>query len=584
MTTAVFFTWIWLRLKPTFSAKTGFYLSGTTSHPLFLIPISFVFFMFLSYSFFSKEKLDKLDETIAAAPGGTARSYLSGFFVLCSVDLLLLALVWAYHIYCCQRALGYWDTGIVLFGLRCYVVHIFLVNIFSILVGLAATFCKSEPKAYALMAAVNCFFSQFFLSTLYTMAGMDKTAYQAADLFALTTRMYYAGSDEDYVISIEGIEWQRVLFWIFLCLAIILFHILPKKKIPAAVCSGALAALCLCLYMLPTGAYRVDDSESNQDAWREERSYYEQYPEYVGTEENYHPDESFRITKYVAELAMQKVLKAKVTVYVDQDNLDEYVFALRHEYQVTDVRDEQGQALPFTQRGDWVEVQAGSGMPHTCFTLFYRGASQKNLSTSQAVRLPAYFAYLPFSGKRYLYFSWSKAYGVKDEETQRMDEAMGIYDDTDYLSYTGPVMEGPGYEAEYELTVKSTQKVYCNLPEVGRNHFRGRSDGVTLAASAFLRKKEIAGAFLVYSIGRWKYAPADTGSTIMEEWEAFIRENGLQGKTIFVSGVAFGLSEEDRYFGKNHLVLQSTLSADAYQWFLKTGEISYNDGYLPVNQ
>ena len=54
---------------------------------------------------------------------------------------------------------------------------------------------------------------------------------------------------------------------------------------------------------------------------------------------------------------MQAILRAKVTVYVDQDNLNEYVFALRHEYQVTDVGDEKEKALSFTQRGDWVEVQ-----------------------------------------------------------------------------------------------------------------------------------------------------------------------------------------------------------------------------------
>ena len=62
----------------------------------------------------------------------------------------------------------------------------------------------------------------------------------------------------------------------------------------------------------------------------------------------------------------------------------------------------------------------------------------------------------------------------------------------------------------------------------------------------------------------------------MQDWESFIRENSLQGKTLFYDGVAFGGDEEHRYFGKDHLVVKWPCTK-SYQWFLKTGKISYND-------
>ncbi len=575
LVTLIFFRWIGKGLEPLLRYGEGVSFSGSIPDPLFLIPISFVLFMFLSYSFFAKDKLARTEEMIAALPGGRFRNYLAGFLVLGGVDLILLAGLTAYHIYCCKMSLGYLDFGAVLFGFKCYTVHIFFVNIFSILVGLAASFCRTDMRAYTLMMVVNCFFSQFFLTTLYEIAGNNETAYQAADLFGLTTRMYYARPDEDYIISIESIEWQRILFWIFPVLTIIVFHTVRRRKKLVTACLAAVSALFLCLYMQPSGASHVD-VDSQQDAWSEEYDYYYEHPEYAGTYDNYLPAEDFHITKYEAELSTGRVLSARVKVCVDTADLATYTFALRHEYRVAEVRDEYGERVPFTQEGDQVVLCPDSGKEHSCFVFRYRGASKVHYSTSQAVRLPAYFAYLPFSGERYLYFNWEEASGF-DDLPEDIREGMGSLAGEGVVEqhYNGSALEGLGYETDYDIKVESGHTVYCNLPEVGRNHFRGRSDGVTLAANAFLQKKEIAGANLVYTIAGNQYAPTDKRSTVMQDWETFIRENSLQGKTLFYDGVAFGGDEEYLYFGKDHLVLRRPYT-EGYQWFLRTGEMPYN--------
>lgn len=50
------------------------------------------------------------------------------------------------------------------------------------------------------------------------------------DLFGLTTRMYHTAADYDYIFSVESVDLQRILFWIFLVLTILAYHLLQRKK------------------------------------------------------------------------------------------------------------------------------------------------------------------------------------------------------------------------------------------------------------------------------------------------------------------------------------------------------------------
>lgn len=237
------------------------------------------------------------------------------------------------------------------------------------------------------------------------------------------------------------------------------------------------------------------------------------------------------------------------------------MFSLRHEYRVTSVEDERGEQLNYRQEGDWITLQPEDAGKHSKFVFHYQGASKKFYSTSQAVRLPAYLAYLPFSGKRYLFLDFVQKYGEQD---------------VSQVLYDGPLLEGPGYKTEYDITVDSSLKLYSNLPEIESNHFHGISDGVTLMANTFLNAEEISGVRVVHSKADPRYFlhNAETDDDMRKMWRSFIVENDLQGKTIFALGVVHGLDDNYRYFGEDHLVLMAPCT-DQYQTFLKTGKHPY---------
>ena len=557
LASVLYFIWIIKKLLPGMISEKGD-VANSMTYPLVFIPVSFVFFIFLSYAFFSGEGKSKVNEVILTCRNGKLRSCFCNLCLILSFNAFLLLLFILYLGLQCAKALDSVPMDVLWFGVRCYLIHIILVNIFAALIGMAVSFIKNEIKAFAIIILVCCFFSQFFLESLYMLAGNNLDLWHMMDLFGLTTRMYHAAADYDYIFSIESVDLQRILFWIFVMITILTCSLLQRRKRFFTICSGAITVLLFVLYMLPNGASYMN-VDGMSDAYDEEYGYYNAHTEQVGTLAHCESEENFKITKYVADIHVNRILKADVEVYMDQHELETYMFSLRHEYKVTSVEDEYGKKVSYRREGDWIIIQPGDSMKHSKFIFHYQGASKTFYSTSQAIRLPAYFAYIPFSGKRYLYLEFEQNYGEQDT----------------YSLYRGSVQEGTGYKAEYDITVDSSLKLYSNLQEIESNHFHGFSDGATLMANTFLEEEEISGVRVVHSKADPGYFPkVETHYDAREEWRNFIAENDLQGKTIFALGVVHGLEENYRYFGEDHLVLISPCT-EKYQTWLKTGKYPY---------
>ncbi len=558
----LYFAWVIKKLLPGMCSERGD-IAAAITFPLVFIPVSFVFFIFFSYALFSRDGKSKVNEVILTCKNGKLKSCFCDFCLILFINVFLLLLCVLYLALQCNKALGSVSMDVLWFGIRCYLLHIIFVNVFASLSGMAASFMKNEIKAFAIMILVCCFFSQFFLESFYELTGDHLRLQHIVDLFGLTTRMYNAAPDYDYIFSIESVDLQRILFWIFLTITILVCNLLPRRKRFFAVCSGAVTVLFLVLYMLPNGAGYVNvrmNADNVQDSWNEEYNYYDVHTDQVGTLEHCETEEDFKITKYVADMDINRILKADVEIYVDKPELDTYVFSLRHEYTVTAVEDEYGEKVDYQQKGDWITIQPDGSRGHSKFVFHYRGASKLYYSTSQAIRLPAYLAYLPFSGKRYLYLEFS-------QYNEKQDMTWGLY--------SGSSLEGPGYEAEYDITVHSDLKIYSNLEQIESNHFHGVSDGATLMANTFLEEEDISGVRVVYSKADPGYSQiVEKDFDKREAWRKFIGENDLQGKTIFVLGVVNGTDDSYRYFGGDHLVLMIPCT-DQYQTYLKTGKHPY---------
>ncbi len=557
--TFIYLMWIVGRMQVVFFSKE-LVIGGRISYPFMFVPVSFVYFLFISYAFFSKDNTNKIDEAIEVT-GGKIRHYIVGVGVINIANVILFLVLFLFLF------MGFYGTGELfngeklLFGVKAFLYHIILVNFFAVLAGVVVSFIRSTMKAYAVLMGISCLFSEFFQNVLYAFAGKSEVLNQVVDIFSLTTNDYNVASDSDYIWSVENVEWQRILFWIMLALTIFLYQTIKKNKKTWISISAVTTGLVLIFYMIPNGVYKV--KISGKDAQNQEYSYYDAHPEQVSTSEEDTYKEAFRITKYEAKLYPKRVLKATVKTYVDKTDLPNYVFSLRHEYRVKTVKDEQGNQLAFVQDGDIVTITPQSGLASRFYEFQYQGAAQPYFATNQAIRLPAYFAYLPFSGERKLWNKWEEP--IED----------GQYTE---ILYEGNSLEGLGYKTEFDIKIDSKQKVYSNLPEVDKNHFRGISDGATFMANIFLEEIEIHGTRLIYPGAEHRYLPnIEESFSLLPEWEGLIAENPtLSGKTIFVMGIAYGSESEYQYYGADHLVT-TVPSSDNYKKYLETGKVPYYD-------
>ena len=156
----LYFTWIIQKLLPGMISEKGD-VANSMTYPLVFIPVSFVFFIFLSYAFISGEEKSKVDEVILTCRNGKLRSCFCNLCLIFSFNVFLLLLFVLYLGLQCAKALGSVPMDVIWFGVCCYLIHIILVNIFAVLAGMAVSFIKNEIKAFVVMIVVCCFFSQF---------------------------------------------------------------------------------------------------------------------------------------------------------------------------------------------------------------------------------------------------------------------------------------------------------------------------------------------------------------------------------------------------------------------------------------
>lgn len=117
-----------------------------------------------SYALFSRESKNKVNEVILTCRNGKVRSCFCDLCLILAINAFLLLLFILYLGLQSRKALGSVQMDVLWFGIRCYLIHIILVNIFAALTGMAVSFIKNEIKAFSVMILLCCCFSQFFWS------------------------------------------------------------------------------------------------------------------------------------------------------------------------------------------------------------------------------------------------------------------------------------------------------------------------------------------------------------------------------------------------------------------------------------
>ena len=167
---------------------------------------------------------------------------------------------------------------------------------------MAVSFIKNEIRAFAVMILFCCCFSQFFGSVLRADGDLDLQ--HMIESLGLTTRMYHAAPDYDYIFSIESVDLQRILFLDFPGATILVYHLSQKKMdfsyLPAV---EPLRCYFLCC-MLPNGAsYKyIYECRKHFGCLGRRLQLLLHIRSRPSSLEHHESEENFKITKYVADI------------------------------------------------------------------------------------------------------------------------------------------------------------------------------------------------------------------------------------------------------------------------------------------
>lgn len=510
------------------------------------IRITFIFFLFISYEYFSKVKRDKVEEVLEAGRRGLLIK-LSGIWVFVIIDLMISGILFAYSCFA-GMIQGLHSWSYVWFLVKCTCIHHFLVYMFAIMTGLTVSFVKSRTTGYVILMAVCCITGATFIAPLIRASWGKEAVYRIADLLSITTREYNALPNRYYMFSVEAVNIQRILFWIFLMISIFCIVLWKRKKCYAVIAPVIAMLICAVLFFQPVSAAYVDIG-MGQDSWTADENYYKIREVVDCNDTSQYKEADFKALKYVMQIDIKRELKAVVDVYVDQDKkvsstLQQYDFTLYHGYKVDRVLNARGKEMDFLQEEDYVSVYADPATDTQKLTFQYHGHSKRHYSTDQGMFLPAYLEYYPVPGRRQVYMA-------------------------EYY-YEGNTLEGLGYEADFDVTVNTDQKVYSNLKTGKDGHMTGRSDGVTLLSSPFAAEMQVRNCKIVYSVLEYPDEKLEEQKAQFRQFiDRYTGKESVDGKMIFIPPEINGSSY---YFGSDHLLGNIVFLSSGYERYVTEGQ------------
>lgn len=530
------------------------YAADITSVIVFsMYPVKYLFFLyvFLAHEFFSLDKRANLEEVIDSIHHGRKRCEFAKFLVfLCSIGCEVV-MVYTYYLNKLEQLHCATNETKLYFAVVVLIYH-FGVCLLAVGIGWGTTFFKKRISGYAVIIFISYLFTPNLIAIVQRISKDTELYYKIADLFCIYERDYGSTSNFYYLLSVEAVEVQRLCVWLLLCICLIGWKLWKHKG--WIVVPAVFMIFVFYLYWQPTSTVYADAGVNGHDSWTQDLVYYyrRNHRNHQENIENIQ-EEVFRVNTYKMELERERILDAKVEMELDNPALNKYIFTLYHGYKIQKILNMDRKELKYEQKGDIVTVYSAGNMKKVCF--YYQGCCKNYYTTSQGMYLPAYFSYYPMAGAREVYQD------IKSEKNE-------------YLHlYEGYNLECLDYEVLFDVTVAGKQSVYCNLEEKGKNHFYGKSNGVTLLSGYFIETEEIGDCTMIYS-----YLDKDALIMNTEEKkniEDWLRNNKeLKGQTIFISPIG---NYESHAIAKDHLIIENIrLLEEVYERYRNTGYLYEN--------
>lgn len=431
--------------------------------------VSFVVYLFVSYIYFSMESGCRgTIEVIRGEKSGIEK-------VLCG-KLLTVLMINALHlmILLCMCMVSVFMFRVFFIEyiwelIKTLVLYFYLYNLFGILLGMGLAYIKSSYLSFTLLVVFVFLFATNF-SGIYikSQALTDRNVlYQIGETMQIYPRSINIVPQYMYPAALEGVNWQKTIFWILLALLTAVFIIFRSKKRLLSLVILCLLCIDLSVYVKPASTFYAAEFADNVDSWDIPVNYYfNKGNGWVYEELREVPYESFRVEKYYLKADCGRILSVCAEIYPDR-KLAQYVFTFSHEYKITGLTDGTGKVLNYERLTDYLiindDVNGG-------IFLEYEGKSERFQVNTNIIDLPPYFAWYPQPGIHQVY-------------------------DISNFQYTCDVLEG---SSEFCVEVNTGGLVYSNLETVEKNVFAGNSQGCLLLKGLCIGETEVDGCRIIY--------------------------------------------------------------------------------------
>lgn len=415
----------------------------------------FVFFLFLSYEFFYRNKHYNMEEVAAVTKKGVNRKHYGAQFLAVTLFnaimtlLIILYNIVIFRIIAANQGIKNAMNDYIVHIILCVIIYIFLINILASLIGMFVHKLGNRILGFGLLFLV-VFISGSFVETIANTVidtiGINLFEFRDwFDIFPINLRFV---PNPAFGFSILPYKIAIILLWISVfavCTQLVLNCPYKKQFVCMFLILGIASGI---VYKLPASKVIMDNSPDGS-------AMYDMF-HYAGKDYGKEIPAAFKVDKYVLDVSIGFQLESKAILSLSEPALEEYLFTLYHKYKVSRVEDQNGNELPFIQEGDYLKIiSKGDATYELCIE--YEGAAPAYYSNYQGVYLTGDFPYYPVAG-----------YKVMAEKESGLLLR-------NYLEE----------ETEFDVTVNYHKSVYSNLKSVGRNHFKGKANGVSIVAGMY---------------------------------------------------------------------------------------------------
>lgn len=439
----------------------------------------------------------------------------------------LLMLIW--NLLLCVRYKA-WQTDYIIQMLLNTLLNFFLIPFFGGLFGFFVSRFAKRLNAYLLLVFFALLGSPLANGLGYILSEVGVNIYPFLNMFDLFPPNLSWRPVSAFGHSILPYRWEIVGFWIFLTIGILFYKISQKNlrtRLVGLVTAGLISLLGLTLFLQPASKLLLSSDDPKESIMTDWDYYIVKHPD------DKESTATFAIKEYDLEFTVGRELKASAVLKIDKNDLNEYPFTLYHGYHIQSVKNDKNQALSYVRDGDAVTVYNPGEQLINEICITYHGYSGICYSNLQGIFLPGYFPYYPHSGHQQVY-------------------------NREQYSYERLVLEEA---ALFQVKVKSTQDVYCNLTSNGNNTFKGQSTGLTLLSGLY-DSLTVDGITVVYPyLNTSEFTP----KTITEfiHTHAGTSALGASVETVLITPKINDTSPYTRYAPfSDHLLIQQILGFD----------------------